>query len=179
MYDNLFKYCICIVGMAKEMVHIVDNQDKVIDTVLRSVMRAKKLYHRVIRVFLFNSKGEIFIHQRTHKKDIYPGYLDTSIAGTVTTGTYEEEAVKELKEEVGITNVPIQSLFKFNSTDTQSFCMVYKCVYDGGLKLQKEEVIWGKFMPIDEVKELLKKEKFHPSGVKAFEIYLRDHQKRD
>ena len=166
-------------GMAEEIVHIVDDQDNVIDTVPRSEMRTKKLRHRVVRLFLFNSKDEIFIHQRTYEKDLYPGYFDTSIAGAVTTKTYEEEAVRELEEEVGIANVPIQSLFKFNSTVTQSFCMVYKCVYDGKLKLQKEEVISGKFMSIDEVKELIKKEKFHPSGVKAFEIYLRNHHKRD
>lgn len=160
--------------MAEETVHIVDEQDNVIGTAQRSVMRAQKLRHRVVRVFLFNSQGEIFVHQRTPEKDLYPGYFDTSIAGTVTTKTYEEEAVRELEEEVGITNIPIQPLFKFNSTETWSFCMVYRCVYDGPLTLQKEEIVWGEFMSINMVKELLKKEKFHPSGVKAFEIYLND-----
>lgn len=161
--------------MAEEMVQIVDDRDQVIDIVPRSVMRAKKLCHRVVRVFLFNSKGEIFIHQRTREKDIYPGYFDTSIAGTVTTKTYAEEAARELQEEVGIKKVLIQPLFKFKSTATQSFCMVYKCVYDGKLKLQEEEISWGRFMPLNQVKELIKKEKFHPGGLEAWRIYLKEY----
>tara|TARA_Y100000310_G_scaffold278642_1_gene297187 strand:- start:11490 stop:11984 length:495 start_codon:yes stop_codon:yes gene_type:complete len=162
--------------MTEEMVHIVNEQDEVIDTVPRSVMRAKKLRHRVIRVFIFNSKGQIFVHQRTYEKDLYPGHLDTSIAGTVTTVDYDVEAVRELDEEVGIKNVDMENLFMFKSTDTQSFCKVFRCIYDGELTLQKEEIVWGKFMNIEELKELIKKEKFHPSGVKAFEVYLEKYE---
>ena len=32
---------------------------------------------------------------------------------------------------------------------------------------------------VKKILALIKKEKFHPSGVKAFEIYLRNHHKRD
>lgn len=159
--------------MTEETVYLVDEQDNIIGTAPRSVMRTQKLRHRVVRIFLVNSQGELFIHQRAFGKDLYLGYFDTSIAGTVTTKTYEEEAYRELAEEVGITNTPIQPLFKFKSTETQSFCMVYRCVYDGPLTLQKEEVIWGAFMPVDRIQEMITKEKFHPSGVKAFEIYLK------
>lgn len=160
--------------MNEEMIDIVNENDEVINTVPRSVMRAKKLRHRVVRVFLFNSKGELFIHQRTFEKDIYPGYYDTSIAGTVTTKSYDKEAIRELEEEVGIKCEKLEYLFRFNSTAPLAFYQIYKCIYDKELKLQKEEIIWGKFMPLSDVKDLIKKEKFHPSGIKAFEIYLEE-----
>ena len=156
--------------MIDEMVYIVDEEDNVVGSVPRSRMRAENLRHRVVRIFLFNSKGEMFVHQRTFEKDIYPGYFDVTIAGTVTSGDYEENAVRELEEEVGIKDQKLEFLFKHKLEDT--FTLAYRCVYDGPLRLQKEEIIDGKFIPIDEVKELMDKEKFHPDGVAVFKKYL-------
>lgn len=156
--------------MIEEMVYIVDEEDNVINSVPRSKMRAENLRHRVVRIFLFNAKGEIFIHQRTFDKDIYPGHFDTTITGTVASGTYEENAVRELEEEAGIKKQKLEFLFKYRSEDT--FTSAYRCVYDGPLKLQKEEIIHGGFIPFDKVKELMNREKFHPDGVVAFKKYL-------
>src|SRR3989344_5091465 len=124
--------------MIEEIVDIVDEEDKVVNHVPRSKMRAENLRHRVVRILLFNSKGEIFIHQRTFDKDIYAGHFDTSISGTVTSGDYEENAVRELEEEVGIKTPRLEFLFKYQSADTHSFTSAYKCVHDGPLRLQKE-----------------------------------------
>ncbi len=157
--------------MKEEMCFIVDESDTIIGTAPRSEVHAKKLFHRIVRILLFNSKGELFIHQRTFTKDVFPGYFDTCIAGTVSTGTYDEEARRELAEEVGITDAPLTNLFKFKNSETRVFCTLYKCVYDGPLTLQKEEIISGKFMALEDVKALLKKEKFNPNGVKVLELY--------
>ena len=155
-----------------EMVHIVDENDNVIDTVSRKEMRKNNLMRRVVRILLFNSDGKIFIHQRTFDKDYFPGYWDTSIAGVVTTVDYDIEALRELEEEVGISNKSIEFLYKFHNKNRKFFCKVYKIIYDGELNLQKEEIISGKFISIHEVKEMMQTKKFHPGGIETLNIYL-------
>ena len=132
--------------MSEEMVHIVNDNDEVIDTVPRSVMRKENLQRRVVRILLFNSKGELFIHQRTQNKDYFPGLYDTSIAGVVTTVDCDKEAQREMNEEVGLLNPKLEFLFKFHNTEEKYFCKVYKCVSDEPLTLQEEEIVFGKFI---------------------------------
>ena len=162
--------------MTEEMVHIVDENDNVIDTVPRSEMRAKKLLHRAVYILVFNSQGEIFVHQRTFEKDLYPGFFDVKVAGTVTTESYDETAKRELEEEIGIKDAKPELLFKqrFITETNNVWANAYKLTTDHELKLQEEEIISGKFMSIDEIKELMKKEKFTPEGIIIFKRYLED-----
>jgi len=162
--------------MKEEMINIVDDNNQVIDTVPRSIMRKGNLLHQVVHILVFNSQNELFVHQRTFEKDLNPGYYDVVVAGTVNTESYDKTAKRELLEEVGIRNVEIPHLFKIKYEDNtnRAFIQVYRCITDQTLTLQKEEIIHGKFMKIEDIEELMKKEKFTPEGLTTFQKYLEE-----
>jgi isopentenyldiphosphate isomerase len=157
----------------EEILDLVDENDIVIGKMTKSEMMNKKLTHRGCGIFVFNSKGEIFVHKRVKNKKIYPGYYDISFGGSLISGeTYEEGAKRELFEESGIKNLELKFLFKerFTNDLNDVFAYVYKCIFDGELKLQKKEIESGKFMSINEVENLMKKEKFCPDSLFFYEI---------
>src|SRR5262245_31616854 len=92
----------------EELVDIVDEDDRVVRQATRSEMRRERLLHRVVAILCFNSRGEIYVHQRTAVKDLFPSLYDMFVAGTVEAGeTYEATALRELEEEVGIRGVQL------------------------------------------------------------------------
>lgn len=86
-----------------EILPVVNKKDEVIDTSPREICHAKKLRHRAVQVFVFNKKGEILVQKRSPDKDEYPGYYEASVSGHVLTEeTYEEAALREIEEELGL-----------------------------------------------------------------------------
>lgn len=138
-----------------EIVSIVDRDDNVVDEVPRHVMRAQSLRHRVTYIFVFDSSGRLFVQKRTPTKDLYPGYFDLAAGGVVCAGeSYEESAIREAREELGIAGSPLQRLFKFYFEDedgNKSWGMVFSCTHDGPFVLQAEEVESGEFVELDDV----------------------------
>lgn len=161
--------------MKEEILDLIDEHDHIIGQAPRSEFIAKKLLHRSISVLVFNSQGEIFVHQRAFDKPVYPGCYDFFIGGSVKSGeTYEDAAQRELKEEIGAKKVKLQPLSKtrVRNPELNVLFQDFKCVYDGPIKLQKKEIIHGRFMSIAELKELLKKEKFCTDCYKIFKKYV-------
>jgi len=90
-------------GAADEIVTIVDEHNKVLGAVPRREMRAKNLPHRSTYILVFNAQGELYVQKRTMTKDVFPGYYDSAAGGVVLAGeSYEQGAVRELAEEMGI-----------------------------------------------------------------------------
>lgn len=134
-----------------EIVPIVDRQDNIVDEVPRHVMRSQSLRHRVTYIFVFDSTGRLFVQKRTATKDLYPGFYDLAAGGVVCVGeSYEESAVRESKEELGIHGTPLENRFKyyFEQGDNKCWGMVYSCTHDGPFELQAEEVESGEFVDI-------------------------------
>lgn len=126
-----------------EQVLVVDDHNHVIDRVPRSTMREQGLCHRATYVFVFNSSGQLYVQERTLNKDIYPGFFDPATGGVVAEGeSYDEAAVRELKEELGIekTSLTPHFHFYFREDSCQVWGRVYSCRYDGPLELQEDEV---------------------------------------
>ena len=126
-----------------EQVLIVDDHNHVIGTAPRSQMREEKLCHRATYVFIFNAQGQLYVQERTLNKDIYPGFFDPATGGVVAEGeSYDQAAIRELSEELGIENTPVTPHFHFffHNNDCQVWGRVYSCHYDGEFNLQKEEV---------------------------------------
>jgi isopentenyldiphosphate isomerase len=138
----------------EEIVLIVDSEDNVVDQVPRSVMRAQALRHRVTYIFVFDSTGKLFVQKRTTTKDLYPGYFDLAAGGVVCVGeSYEESALREAGEELGIRDQPLKSHFKFYFEEAGNQCwgQVYSCIHNGPFELQKEEVASGEFVDVDRI----------------------------
>lgn len=155
-----------------ELVVIVDRDNNVIGSTTRRQMRAESLIHRATYVFVFHPSGGLYVQLRTTTKDIYPGYYDLAAGGVMQAGeTYEESAVRELEEEMGITGVPLELWFDFYFEDPSNGGKVwgraFSCTYDGPLRLQPEEVQSVDILPVDEILSGASNRQFTPDSLLA------------
>ena len=160
---------------ADELVIIVDKENNEVEVVPRREMRSGRLRHRATYILVFNAKGELFVQKRTQTKDVFPGYYDIAAGGVVLAGeSYEEGAVRELEEELGIRETPLTSLFDFYYEDEhiRLWGRAFSCTFDGELVLQEEEVESGEFMEVDEVFRLATTEQFTPDCLYVLKRYL-------
>lgn len=159
----------------RELVDIIDEQGRTIGVVERREMRGRRLPHRCTYVLVFNRRGELFLHQRTDTKDVYPSYWDVCIGGVMTAGeSYDEGARREVLEELGIEAEPEQ-LFPFHYQDDRTFVhgMVYRLEHGGPFRLQPEEIVRGEFLPIEVVTVRTMKDPFCPDGLAVLAEYQR------
>ena len=133
--------------MSEEIFDVVNERDEVIGQAPRKEVHARGLWHRAIHVLVFNSRGEIFLQKRSLKKDIAAGKWDSSSSGHLDTGEdYDASAVRELREELGITLAqPPQRLFKIEACQETGweFCWIYRGASDGPFILHPEEIETG------------------------------------
>ncbi len=124
------------------MVALVDAENRVTGAVPRHEMRAQNLLHRASYVFVFHSAGQLYVQHRTATKDVYPSYWDLAAGGVVLDGeSYEESAVRELEEEMGIRGVPLEPWFDFYFEGAgKCWGRAFSCVWDGPIVPQVEEV---------------------------------------
>jgi isopentenyldiphosphate isomerase len=95
-----------------EVVEVVDEDNRLVDVAPRRVVRAHNLVHRTITVACRNGAGEAMVRRRTRSKDIYPGVYDVLVGGVVRAEeSYEQAAVREPGEELGIVGVTPSFLF--------------------------------------------------------------------
>ncbi len=161
-----------------EYVDVIDKEDNVIGKVTRAEMRKKNLLHRGTTIYIFNSKGDILITKRTKIKDVYPGLLEIGHGGAVSSGeSYEQNAYREIKEEVGIEDVELKYHYSSSAIDNLIKCMfnVYTCIFDGKIIMQEEEVEDYFWISIEKLKEMIEKqsEQFTSQSIVMFKEYLR------
>ncbi|MCS6926312.1 MAG: NUDIX hydrolase YfcD [Candidatus Binatia bacterium] len=162
-------------GAADEIVTIVDADNRVVGTATRGQMRAQNLPHRSTYILVFTPRGELYVQKRTTTKDVFPGYYDPVAGGVVLAGeSYEEAALRELAEEMGIRQTPLTWLFDFYFANehTRVWGGTFSCVYEGPLVLQAEEVESVTLMTPEEVLRRAEAEPFTPDGLYVVRRYL-------
>lgn len=88
---------------ANELVDVVDDNDQVVNTVERHVMREQHLAHRASYIALMDPSGRFLVEIRTLTKDYAPGLFDAVVGGVMQHGEIpDESAARELMEEVGV-----------------------------------------------------------------------------
>jgi 8-oxo-dGTP pyrophosphatase MutT (NUDIX family) len=161
-----------------EIVQIVDRQNRKTEHLPRSVMRAQGLTHRASYILVFNDKNEFFLQKRTVTKDIFPGFWDVAAGGVVLADeSYEESAVRELAEELGLSGVPLHFLFDHYYEDggNKVWGRVFSCRHNGPFILQESEVAGGRFISVADALLLKDREPFTPDGVQIL-IKLQSRQ---
>ncbi len=164
---------------AREIVQIVDRDNRVIDALPRHLMRSRGLIHRASYILVFNDRQEIFVQKRTTTKDIYPGYWDVAAGGVVLAEeSYEHSASRELAEELGISGIPLTPLFDhyFEDATNRVWGRVFRCWHEGPFSLQPEEVESGLFMPVQRILERSRREPFTPDGILILQQMQREHR---
>src|ERR1043166_921247 len=141
--------------MSEEIFDVVNDRDEVVDRAPRAEVHRRGLRHRAVHVFVFNSRGEIFLQKRSLTKDSSPGLWDSSSSGHLDCGEdYDACAVRELREEIGLTlGTCPRRLFKVKACleTGQEFVWVYQCENEGPFTLHPEEIERGEWWRPEEV----------------------------
>ena len=115
-----------------ELLDLVDQNDQVIGTILRSQKPGlgRHGFLRAAELFIQNSHGELWVPRRSPHKSIAPGGFDFSASGHVGSGeSYLEALKREVKEELNL-NLDPQSLkliYKFPPTGDEK--LFFRAVY--------------------------------------------------
>lgn len=139
-----------------ELFTLVDEKDNELGTITRSeAHNGTRKIHRSTAILVYNSKGELFMHQRSLTKDVAPGYWTISAGGHVTYGaTYVKTARREIFEELGIlvqlTFFRKILVYSENETEIDS---VFKAIHDGPFKLNQNEIADGRFFSLNEIEK--------------------------
>ncbi len=159
----------------EEQIIIVNRQNEEIGIVPRSIMRQQHLLHRASYVIIFNNKQEILIQKRSDSKDLYPGFFDPTTGGVLKAGeTYEQNAVRELSEELGIERVDLNELgdLFFENEKISVWGRVFWVKYDGEIRFNDGEVVKVCFVDFSGIKSWLKGRNIMPDGRYIIERFL-------
>lgn len=141
--------------MNEEWLEEVDASDRVIGRHPRGEIHRLGLRHRSVHILLFDRAGRLFLQKRSMRKDVHPGYWDSSAAGHVDAGeSYDTAAARELCEELAPDPLPpLEFLFKVGACAVTGweFVQVYRATHDGPLRLNSEEIDEGGWFHPDEL----------------------------
>jgi isopentenyldiphosphate isomerase len=175
-----------------EILDIVDdNGNPLGGTVTREYAHEYGIQHRTSHVWLYTSDdyGHIYLllQKRSSDKDSFAGCLDISSAGHIPAGSgFRDSAVRELKEELGITvsendleyvgklKLESDNIFHGRGFHDRQISAVYILRHShdlGDISCQKSEVESVQWMDIDDVFAMIKSD--HPANcVVEDEIYM-------
>lgn len=136
------------------------------------------IVRRIVRIVVRNKNGDILVQKRGNTPS-YPFKWNESTTGHVDVGeTYEEAALREMKEEVGIVGVEVEPVGKFFFVeDTESdrkFNMVFSALYDGEVIIDPKEVSECKWVSLEDLKHWIKKspEEFTSGALEGFGFFF-------
>ena len=136
-----------------------DAEGVVVGAVLRSRMRAERLWHATTGVLVRSLDGSrVFVHRRTSWKDVFPGMLDVWAGGVVAAGeSPDATAVRELSEEYGISDVVVAPLFSgtYDLPDVRCHAFLYEARSDGPFEVQESEIESAWWEPVERLRVLV------------------------
>ncbi|MDO2947027.1 NUDIX hydrolase YfcD [Aeromonas simiae] len=153
-----------------ELVDVVDEKNQAVRIAPRDEVRRDNLAHRATYILVRRGDGRVVVQRRTLSKDFCPGMLDACCGGVVSAGEqYDESALRELGEELGIVGVPLEGFGTFHAKGENYHVWggLYLCTYDGALTLQEEEVAAVLELTLDEIAE--RAAEFTPDSLIAIE----------
>lgn len=164
-----------------ERITYVDDNDTIIGYGTREYAIENDIIHRISRVFVFNSKGELLIQLRSPKVKL-AGKWDQSAAGHVDEGEdYETAAAREASEEIGLPPVPMKKVGIFyseevdNGINKKRFNGLYSAIYDGELHRDNDEVAEVRWIDPKELSQWMKEtpEDFTQGFLQTYDYYLK------
>jgi isopentenyl-diphosphate Delta-isomerase len=141
----------------EEYLEIVDEANLVIGIASRFDIHRKAFRHRSVHVFIFNSRGELYLQHRSPHKDQYPEHWDSSAAGHTDPGeSPEETARRELLEELELTVALTQVLEHPACQETGwEFVTLFTARTDLPVHLNPDEATEGSFLSPEKLAQLL------------------------
>lgn len=144
----------------------------------RGVVYRDGLWHAATGVLVRSGDGErVYLHRRAPEKLIFPGCYDCWAGGVLGPGeSPDAAAARELDEELGVRGVPLRPIDRFAYDDghVRYHVFLYEVRWDGPLRHQPEEVVWGGWVTVDELRAVLADPAypFTPDGRMGIERWL-------
>ena len=164
-----------------EILDIVNRDDKVIGKDTRYEVHRKHEIHRGIHVFISNRNNDLLIQKRSKLKKDRSGYYDASVGAQVLSGeSYEQAALRETEEELGIKDVVLEKVCKYESFSTRQreIRTLFLTHHEGPFKIDKREVEFVRFYCINRIKEMIAEGKNFTKGFKIslehFLVYMKE-----
>ena len=159
----------------------VNNKDEIIGSGTKEEAWKNGNIHRIVRIFIFNSKGEMLIQRRSDSVILFPGKWDHAVGGHVDEGEdYIDAAKREAREELNIEKIELKEIKKYYTDEVRDgnkiakrFNTLYTAIYDGPISLNKEEVAEVRWISFEELQKWMsqKPEDFTGGFIKSLEIY--------
>lgn len=130
------------------------------------VHREMRDWHRTTHIWIINSDKEVLCQQRSLSKDKNPGLWQSYFGGHLKSGqTYEQNAVEELAEEIGLKVDPkdLIPVYIKKSDEARHFGQVYLLKWNSelkDLKFNDGEVQQVKWISLTDLSNLVSKGKF-------------------
>lgn len=156
-----------------EILDVVNENNEVIGQATRAEVKEKGLMCRVSTVYLEDEQGRILVTQRSLKCS-YPLTFYAAAGGHLDAGeTYEQGAIREAKEEIGVDIYDLEYIGEFMGTKGKSFNRLFLAKYKGEFKPDANEVERLEWMTLDELDHLMVRFPYllMPSFMTTFKIY--------
>jgi 8-oxo-dGTP pyrophosphatase MutT (NUDIX family) len=167
------------VGAADEQVAVFDADGAVTGAAPRGLVYRDRLWHGSTGVLLRSADGSrLYWHRRADDKLIYPGLHDCWAGGVIGPGESPDgAAARELAEELGVSGAPLVPIerFAYDGPDMRCHVFTYEAFWDGPVRHQPEEVVWGEWVTVDELRARLadpQRWPFVPDGRVGIERWL-------
>lgn len=141
----------------------MNEADEAIGTMEKMEAHRKALLHRAFSVFIFNSKGDMLLQQRSRQKYHSGGLWTNACCSHPAPGEETSfAAVRRLEEELGF-STELKSAFSFtyrtdfeNGLTENEFDHVFTGVYDGPVMPDENEVMDYTYVSMQELEESVK-----------------------
>ena len=155
-----------------QKVILVDRNNKEIGTEEKIKTHKEGLLHRAFSIFVFNSKGELLLQQRSKNKYHSSGLWSNTVCSHPRVGeSYDQAIHRRMKEEVGfdcelkkvsdfIYRAELENDLIENEHDT-----IFIGQYNGIIKPNPEEVMSYKWISLSNLKKDIKN---HPSNYSSW-----------
>lgn len=138
---------------------LVNEQDEEVGVMEKMEAHRKAVLHRAFSVFIFNSRGEMLLHQRAFSKYHSGGLWTNACCGHPSPGEETADAAaRRLGEEMGFTT-QLEELFDFtyrsafdNGLTEYELDHVFYGIWDAPVFPAKEEVNDFCYLSLDEIK---------------------------
>lgn len=121
--------------MAASNIPKIDEHDVVIGVTTIKEAKESGWARRISRVFIFDGQGSMLLQKRSMEMHCYPGLWDQAVGGHVDVEeSYKQAALREMGEELGITDVPLHEL-SISYKNRNCFEGIYKAVIPQSAKI--------------------------------------------
>ena len=142
-----------------ELLDIYDDHAKRSGRTMKRGIPAEGEYMMCVHIYLYNSSGMFLMQKRSNKKESHPGEWDVTVGAILSGEESIDGAVRETKEETGITITPQNMYFAGRIKKKNKFIDIFFVKEDfdiGKCVLQEDEVDELKLVSVEEMIDIEK-----------------------